>query len=258
MDKKTLFIFLFSINVLSAQNNTAKFIKLSDIKLCELTLSDLKKTDKNLKEVDVVEMDLCSDGFVQDSRFVNKKGYASPLYPGVIFQKDTYEDYISKLRLTKEFKGYLPNQTFIDLEKLNAKDIPEKYLKLENWSSRGCSDYWSINNDSIYFFVAINKNKEPRYPLDEPYYLSKPVEAIDIVYNCSNYYQEKQATTEPLYIIDDKIVSKTALEKYDPNDIDNVTVLKDKGATDKYGDKGKNGVIIIITKTYLENEKKKK
>ena len=33
-----------------------------------------------------------------------------------------------------------------------------------------------------------------------------------------------------------------------PNDIESITVLKDKSATEVYGDKGKNGVIIITLK----------
>ena len=246
MKKSTTFILLlFSITTLFAQNKTESQIKLSEIKLCELTLSDLKKADKNLKEVEVIEMDLCSDGFVQDSRFENRKGYVSSFYPGVIFQKDSYEDYISKIRLTKEFKGYLPDQTYIDLEKLTAKDAIENYSQLDSWSSRGCSDYWSLNDNKTYFYVAIDKNKEPRYPIDKPYYLTKKIEGIDIVSNCYDYYKEKQAS--PLYIIDAKEVGKSEVQKYNPEDIETVTVLKES-AVEKYGEKGKNGVIVIVTK----------
>ena len=46
------------------------------------------------------------------------------------------------------------------------------------------------------------------------------------------------------------------VEKYNPKDIETVTVLKDKAATETYGEKGKNGVIIIVTKKYLEKKKK--
>ncbi len=53
---------------------------------------------------------------------------------------------------------------------------------------------------------------------------------------------------DPLYIIDDKEVSKDKFITIKPKNIESVTVLKDKSATDKYGDKAKNGVIIIKTK----------
>lgn len=76
--KSTLtFVLLFSISILFSQNSEGKLINISEIKLCELTLTELKKQDENLKEVEVIEMDLCSDGFVSDSRFVNRKGYSS-------------------------------------------------------------------------------------------------------------------------------------------------------------------------------------
>ena len=38
------------------------------------------------------------------------------------------------------------------------------------------------------------------------------------------------------------------MKKLDPNKIESVTVLKGDSAIEKYGDKGKNGVVIIKTK----------
>ncbi|MBV4356153.1 M56 family metallopeptidase [Pinibacter aurantiacus] len=53
-------------------------------------------------------------------------------------------------------------------------------------------------------------------------------------------------TNAPLYILDGKEV--TDIENINPNDIESVTVWKDAHAIEKYGDKGKNGVIDIRTK----------
>jgi TonB-dependent SusC/RagA subfamily outer membrane receptor len=50
----------------------------------------------------------------------------------------------------------------------------------------------------------------------------------------------------PLYILDGKETS--GLDHIEPKDIESISVLKDKSATALYGDKGKNGVILIITK----------
>jgi TonB-dependent SusC/RagA subfamily outer membrane receptor len=50
----------------------------------------------------------------------------------------------------------------------------------------------------------------------------------------------------PLYIVND--VETNDIEKIDPENIENISVLKDKSATDLYGEKGKNGVILIATK----------
>ncbi|HHV04788.1 MAG: hypothetical protein WCQ69_05390 [Bacteroidales bacterium] len=49
-----------------------------------------------------------------------------------------------------------------------------------------------------------------------------------------------------LIIVDDQEVKN--LEGIDPADIDNIVVLKDKAALEKYGEKGRKGVIIIKRK----------
>ncbi|MCU0353025.1 MAG: hypothetical protein MUD08_04685 [Cytophagales bacterium] len=53
---------------------------------------------------------------------------------------------------------------------------------------------------------------------------------------------------DALYILDGEKISYTLLRLVNPQDIDNIAVLKDKAATDAYGEEGKNGVIIISTK----------
>ena len=52
--------------------------------------------------------------------------------------------------------------------------------------------------------------------------------------------------SEPLYIVNG--IETNSLENIDPNDIENISVLKDKSATELYGEKGKNGVILVTTK----------
>lgn len=53
---------------------------------------------------------------------------------------------------------------------------------------------------------------------------------------------------EKLIFIDDKEYSGE-IKDIDPNNIESVSVLKGDSATNKYGSKGKNGVILITTKT---------
>jgi len=52
--------------------------------------------------------------------------------------------------------------------------------------------------------------------------------------------------TDPLIIIDGK--ESKGLKKISPDDIKSITILKDESATKLYGDKAKNGVLIITTK----------
>jgi TonB-dependent SusC/RagA subfamily outer membrane receptor len=60
-----------------------------------------------------------------------------------------------------------------------------------------------------------------------------------------------KALADPLIILDGKEVNssmKSILDEISPNDIESIDILKDKNATDRYGEKGKNGVLIIKTK----------
>lgn len=56
------------------------------------------------------------------------------------------------------------------------------------------------------------------------------------------------AATEPLYILDGSMVSQNTYLSLNPNDIENVTVLKDASSTAVYGSLAANGVIVITTK----------
>ena len=51
---------------------------------------------------------------------------------------------------------------------------------------------------------------------------------------------------KPLFIVDDKEFSN--IDDLDPANIKSMTVLKNKAATDLYGEKGKNGVVVVETK----------
>ncbi len=59
----------------------------------------------------------------------------------------------------------------------------------------------------------------------------------------------------PLYMLDTKDGMKEFkdLSKINPNDIESINVIKDASAINAFGEKGKNGVIVIKLK---ENPKK--
>lgn len=52
---------------------------------------------------------------------------------------------------------------------------------------------------------------------------------------------------EPLYVVDGKVSTTAEMQKIDRKDIQDITVLKGERAVDKYGDRGKNGVIEVTT-----------
>ena len=69
----------------------------------------------------------------------------------------------------------------------------------------------------------------------------------------SNGIKFKVDGPQPLYVVDGSIISEAELEKINPDAIESISVLKAKSAavnpaTDKYGEKGKDGVIEITLK----------
>lgn len=61
-----------------------------------------------------------------------------------------------------------------------------------------------------------------------------------------------KGTISPLYVIDGVALSEDQFRELDANDILNISVLKDAGATAIYGNRGANGVVIINTKKAQE------
>ena len=56
------------------------------------------------------------------------------------------------------------------------------------------------------------------------------------------------ASTEPLFILDGSEISQNTFLSLNPNDIENITVLKDASSTAIYGSRAANGVVIITSK----------
>lgn len=70
-----------------------------------------------------------------------------------------------------------------------------------------------------------------------------------LVYTYTQKYTAKdELPNDILYVIDGQESDAATLKNLDPNSIKSVNVLKGKSANNKYGDKGNNGVIEIITK----------
>ncbi len=59
--------------------------------------------------------------------------------------------------------------------------------------------------------------------------------------------------SRPLMIVDEKRITADEFKKIKPDDIESISVLKDKTAIDIYGDDAKDGVVIITTKNSNKN-----
>ncbi len=66
---------------------------------------------------------------------------------------------------------------------------------------------------------------------------------------------DKNAKGHPLFFVDGSEVSQEDLNKLDPESLREVEVLKGEKAIDRYGERGKNGVVLITTKAQIEAKK---
>lgn len=73
-----------------------------------------------------------------------------------------------------------------------------------------------------------------------------PVAIVQMFQNGKDGLGKEEAL--PMVLIDQTEASTETMNKLDPQCIESITVLKDASATDIYGEKGKNGVILITTR----------
>src|SRR5207237_3341383 len=114
--------------------------------------------------------------------------------------------------------------TFIELKNLKLKVVFALYPNLtDKWGSRGCSNYWHFSNDTLLFYVKIDATKKPQFPIDEPYYYDKPVEAIDLMISCYSIFERaskryKQLFEDPVYFLDSVNVTRIELQDVQPTE----------------------------------------
>ncbi len=216
----------------------------------------------DLKEVDVEEMDYQKKCGGSDTRFTGERGFYSEKFKGMIFQKGNLSDYVGKIRLTRDFSGTLPNGSFVDLRAMKLRDVFVIYPELkESWGSRGCSDYWNFSDKTISFYVRIDKAIQPQFPINESYYLDKPIEGIDLVASCYSLVGPTSKPLqlfrpdEPMYFIDSIRTNESFIkEAYQPSEFAAITVVKGDNAIKIAGQEGKNGSIFIYAKSYAREK----
>jgi TonB-dependent SusC/RagA subfamily outer membrane receptor len=71
-----------------------------------------------------------------------------------------------------------------------------------------------------------------------------------------NQNTSQQNLPAPLYILDEVEMPSNDLGSLKSDDIESIQVLKEGKAIEPYGEKGKNGVVIITTKKYKAKKSK--
>lgn len=110
------------------------------------------------------------------------------------------------------------------------------------------------NNETLQFSVGNHETKEVKLKgikeLDVIDVVLKEISATDDPKTKSGKEESsnnvKLNAKDPLYVLDGKIIED--MNKVEPSNIESVSFLKGASATDLYGKKGKNGVVLITTK----------
>lgn len=107
------------------------------------------------------------------------------------------------------------------------------------------------------FILTTKVDSAPVKFIDEVKYNGKTISMDELIASDLNTQENKtfefkfkkeEDTKNILYVLNGKEISETDFRTIQPDDIESVTVLKDKNATEKYGAKGKDGVVEIQLK----------
>jgi hypothetical protein len=151
---------------------------------------------------------------------------------------------------------------------IDCKEYQYSLLKLSSVKNQiVITNHFNLSNLKTRI-IMMNKNQSSRYGL-AAYALVIPLILLCMVFSyafaqdkpimdtvksftklqLTNVQQKPEKTPDKaLIILDGKVIDKAKMDAMNPDDIYSVNVLKGKDATDTYGKKGKNGVVLITSK----------
>ncbi len=144
--------------------------------------------------------------------------------------------YIDGKKATKKQMAKLKSNKIKSVNVLKGKAAKKKYGKLAN---DGVVEVITKNNKKV---IVIGNSNDTEASEDENVFVINTDEAGDY----DNDLKFVSNGPRPIFIVDGKQVKK--LKNTNPDEIESINVLKGKAARKKYGKKGKNGVVEIITK----------
>ena len=151
---------------------------------------------------------------------------------------------------------------------IDCKEYQYSLLKLSSVKNQIIlTNHFNLSNLKTRI-IMMNKNQSSRYGL-AAYALVIPLILLCMVFSyafaqdkpiidtvksitklqLTNVQQKPEKTPDKaLIILDGKVIDKAKMDAMNPDDIYSVNILKGKDATDIYGKKGKNGVVLITSK----------
>jgi hypothetical protein len=143
----------------------------------------------------------------------------------------------------------------------NVKRADIKNKKVTILLKNGQQENYDLNIDAqrAVFEKKYGKMPEKSAPSEKLHGHVEPVVSINVkgeqasssfsLNNTANTTSKKSLPENLLYVLDGVIVDKAAFEKVSPEAIAAIDILKGASAVAKYGDKAKEGAILVTTKT---------
>lgn len=200
-----------------------------------------KKTSKNLSDT---THSITADSYIQAFRLTSEEFKAQLLGKTIKAKSKTEEIPVEDVSIL----WYKSGQETAEKLYFNdyAQDVRgDRYNNLIRQAKPG--DTYVFENVSI---AGTSRNEKPMFI----YYIVDKQEPEKLLYIQSqndhiSILPDKQGAPVPFYILDGEIIDSEALKLLKPDNISSIQVLKDQDAIKLYGEKAKNGVIIITTKT---------
>ena len=170
-----------------------------------------------------------------------KKAYLLQRYEGVkeLINKNSTKEELSDIKYNLERQGVF--FSFDNLKYNSNKEIISISIKLKNKKSE-FSGEWNQKNLPIPHIkiVEVNGIITATKSLNNEFVFTESD-------NKKINFKSKE-NNKPIYIVDGKITAAEDFKNIETNDIESISVLKGKSAIKLYGDKGKNGAILIKMK----------
>ena len=135
-----------------------------------------------------------------------------------------------------------------DISEINKID-PESIKYITHLQGNDAIKKYGENGKNGAIEVTLKKGTTAGVPEDK-YFVGYPItNHLKTPHSLVDFNSRtNDSKNPPLYILDGIIIDKAKMDAINPETIESINVLKDKSATDKYGDKGTNGVILITLK----------
>ncbi|WP_121666409.1 hypothetical protein [Mesonia aquimarina] len=137
-------------------------------------------------------------------------------------------------------------------KKLNSKnnellfEAKDGYLKITTYNPEEAIARYG--NEAKEGAIRIEEVKSTKFTSQKTLVNSKHINAIQYPDLNNDVKNSINGKTKPLFFINGKKATGKEINQLEENNIEKVVILKDKNATKKYGEKGKNGVVEITLK----------